>query len=65
MWAAEKEENTFICATFESKARAERKIGQLYMNGTPLKYKQIPALATLEDIFCVREELVDELKKGL
>lgn len=66
MWAAEEEEeNTFLCTTFESRARAERKIGQLYMNGTPFRYKRIPGTPTLEYILWVREELVEELKRGL
>lgn len=65
MWAAEEEGNTFLCTTFESRARAERKIGQLYMNGTPFRYKRIPGASTLEYILWVREELVEELKKGL
>lgn len=63
MWA--EEEDTFLCTTFESRARAERKIGQLYMNGVPFRYKRIPAPASLEYILWVREELVEELKKGL
>lgn len=63
MWAEEKD--TFLCTTFESRARAERKIGQLYMNGVPFRYKRIPAPVTLEYILWVREELVEELKKGL
>lgn len=65
MWAAEKEENTFLCTTFESRARAERKIGQLYMNGIPFRYKRLPYLTTLEYIDWVREEMIEELKKGL
>jgi hypothetical protein len=65
MWAAEEEENTFLCTTFGSRARAERKIGQLYMNGIPFRYKRIPAPSTLEYILWVREELIEELKKGL
>lgn len=65
MWAAEYEEDTFLCTTFESRARAERKIGQLYMNGVPFRYKQLPYLTSLEYIYWVREEMVEELKKGL
>lgn len=62
MWVAEEDgERVYLSTTFESRERAERKIGQLYMNGIPFKYKRIPASTTLEYILWTQAELKREL----
>lgn len=62
VWETEEEgERVYLSTTFESRARAERKIGQLYMNGIPFKYKRIPTSTTLEYIQWTQNELIREL----
>ena len=62
VWVTEEDgERVYLSTILESRARAERKIGQLYMNGIPFKYKRIPQSTTLEYIEWTRAELIREL----
>lgn len=62
VWETEEDgERVYLSTTFEGRVRAERKIGHLYMNGIPFKYKRIPQLTTLEYIEWTRAELIREL----